>query len=69
MRVHILAARALGARMVFWAKAYLFVTALIWQGQQRANRLSLEEASFESVVTLVRHLQNLCELCFFTEAI
>jgi hypothetical protein len=42
--------------MVFWAKAYLFVTALIWQGQQRANRLSLEEPSFESLVTLVRHL-------------
>jgi DNA-binding winged helix-turn-helix (wHTH) protein len=33
------------------------------------DRLSLEEPSFESPMTLVRHLQNLSELSFSTEAI
>src|SRR5580704_7221625 len=49
--------RGFWARRVFGQKAHL------------SDRLSLEELSFEGLVTPVCHLQNLCELSFSMEAI
>jgi hypothetical protein len=38
-------------------------------GRSARDGVSLEEPGFESLVTLVRHFQNLCELRFSAEAI